>query len=159
MLVLYNCAVLKVVFVVYLRIVSVSFIFSKTWSINPLKPFRTCQSISDKNDICLVIVYFVFFFVCLLFAFFNENAHTFGSRVQRPNQSPKLPPQSRSRSRSRVSRNRNDRDATKTKSYQGKHKLLTSCRLNIVLVVITKSPFHLIPEQGMLIVSVSLRSH
>ena len=69
MLVLYNCAVLKVVFVVHLRIVSVSFIFSKTWSINPLKLFRTCQSISDKNDICLVIVYFVLFFVCL-FAFF-----------------------------------------------------------------------------------------
>ena len=69
MLVLYNCALLKVVFVVHLRIVSVSFAFSKTWSINPLKLFRTCQSISDKNDICLVIVYFVLFFVCL-FAFF-----------------------------------------------------------------------------------------
>ena len=80
----------------------------------PSKTFRTCKSISDKNDICLVIVYFVLFFVCL-FAFFYENAHTFGSRVQRPKQSAKLPPQSRSRSRSRVSGNRNDRDATQTK--------------------------------------------
>ena len=30
MLVLYNCAVVKVVFVVHLRIVSMSFVFSKT---------------------------------------------------------------------------------------------------------------------------------
>ena len=115
-LVLYNCEVVKVVFVGHLRIVSISFVFSKTWLINPLKRFRTCQSISDKNDICLVNVYFVLYFVCLFVCFFflYKNAHTFGSRVQRPNQSAKLPPQSRSRSRSRVSGNEKDRDATQT---------------------------------------------
>jgi len=116
---------------------------------------RTCQSISDKNDICLLIVYFVLFFVCL-FAFFVWKCAYF--RVVSPAPSWTRP--------SCLLNHDHDHDhaflGTRTTMMprRPREALLASCRLNTsFIVVITKLPFHLIPEQGMLIVSVSLRSH
>lgn len=152
MLVLYNCVVVKVVFVVHLRIVSISFVFSKTWSINPLKPFGTCQSISDKNDICLVIVYFVLLVVCLFAIFLWKCAYF---RVSSP--APQAIGQAASSITITITMTRFwEQEQPWCNADQGKHTLPDILRTKHL---ITKSPFHLIPEQGMLIVSVSLRSH
>lgn len=154
MLVLYNCAVVKVVFVVHLRIVSMSFVFSKTWSINPLKPFRTCQSISDKNDICLVIVYFVLLFVCLFAFFFMKMCILSGLESSALSNRPSC-----------LLKHDHDHDhdhaflGTGTTVMQRRPREAHTLDFLRTKHLITKSPFHLIPEQGMLIVSVSLRSH
>ena len=150
MLVFYYCKVMNVVFVVHLRIVSISFVYSKTWSINPLKLFRTCLSISDKNDICLVIVYVVLFLVCLfvcLFVFMKMrilSGRESSALTNRP--SCLLNHDHAFLGTRRTVMPRRPREARTLDILRTKH-------------VITKSPFHLIPEQGMLIVSVSLRSH
>lgn len=152
MLVLYNCAVVKVVFVVHLRIVSISFVFSKTWSINPLKPFRTRQSISDKNDICLVIVYFVLLFVCLFAFFFMKMRILSGLESSALSNRPSC-----------LLNHDHDHDhaflGTGTTVMQRRPREAHTLDILRTKHLITKSPFHLIPEQGMLIVSVSLRSH
>lgn len=138
------------IIVVHLRIVSISFVFSKTWLIDPLKLFRTCQSISDKNDICLVILYFVLYFVCLFafFYFFIKMRILSGRESSALTNRPSclLNHDHAFLGTRRTVMPRRPREARTLDILRTKH-------------VITKSPFHLIPEQGMLIVSVSLRSH
>ena len=119
----------------------------------PSKTFRTCQSISDKNDICLVIVYFVLFcslFVCLLF--FMKMRILSGLESSALSNRPSC-----------LLNHDHDHDhaflGTGTTVMQRRPREAHTLDILRTKHLITKSPFHLIPEQGMLIVSVSLRSH
>lgn len=125
--------------------------FLKNMIDKPSKTFRTCQSISDKNDICLVIVYFVLFFVCL-FAFFMKMRILSGLESSALSNRPSC-----------LLNHDHDHDhaflGTGTTVMQRRPREAHTLDILRTKHLITKSPFHLIPEQGMLIVSVSLRSH